>query len=82
MTDEGPETEVEQPLVRVVIVVDGGVVQDVVTDRPGVTFTVLDRDNARVGEGIDGFDEFVPVEVDESLQCLKAFRDEFIEKET
>ncbi len=81
MNDKGTGIEVRQPPVRVVILVEGGVVQDVVADRPGMAFTVLDRDNARAGEGIEGFDEFVPAEVDESLRCLEAFRDAFSGKE-
>ena len=54
--------------VRIVIYVDGGVVQGVLADTTGIEAMIVDYDNERAGQG-KAERSFEPVDVD--LECIE-----------
>jgi len=61
--------------VRIVIYVDGGVVQDVLTDTPGVEAMIVDYDNEKAGDdpACRSFEqiEVNPEYITKTIKCIE-----------
>jgi len=60
---------------RIIIYVDGGVVQDVLTDTPGVEVMIVDHDNEKAGDD-PAYRSFEQIEVNpeyikKTIKCIE-----------
>ena len=78
--DDRHRIKIEQPVIRVVVVVRGGLVDEVYCNRPGVERVIIDYD--LLEEGIDLQEAFEQIVNDNSfhvadndpgLKCIEAF---------
>ena len=74
------ERKTDQPVIRVVVVVRGGLVDEVYCNQPGVKRVVIDYDLLKGGtdleeafEQIVNDDAFRVAEHDPDLKCIEAF---------
>ncbi len=74
------EIKIEQPVIRVVVVVRGGLVDDVYCNHPGVERVVIDYDLLEGGTDLEEVFEqivndgsFHVAEHDPDLKCIEAF---------
>ena len=74
------EIKTEQPVIRVVVVVRGGLVDDVYCSQPGVERVVIDYDLLEGGTHLDeafeqivNDDSFHLADHDPDLKCVEAF---------
>ncbi len=81
--DDRHRTKTEQPVIRVVVVVRGGLVDEVYCNQPGVERVVIDYDLLESGidlqeafEQIVNDDSFHLADPDPDLKCVEAFNGE------